>query len=541
MRGWWDYPFIDPFAGGETVFKTKKNIQALVYRLLPEIAERLNAYHGTSYSMDFWRLLVFPWLVELVERAWTSYATLQIIKDRLGEKRLSVRALQDPPEGGFENSGHFHNSLLRDCNFNWWIDSEVAAAIAPENWILIPSKPIFPVFKAVERQTFRKPFSRIRLVLRNIKYRLGYSDIVGIRWSGLALAAYANLLPKKPAREFSVPPLEGHPESFFPENFLGLITRLTDITMPRSMLDGFEEMAALARKLPYRAGRLRFGALDHYNDQEKIIAAFAKEAREKLVHCQHGGTYGLYKHELITNEFDLKSNIFISWGWTLDEPGDSHILPLPGPYLSKLANRHRRRNDAAIVVGSPVRLRLGRIVDSPRGAGWIRYCEHTLDFLKTLSGDIREATIFRPYVKTASDIDIGQIVNDHFPEMPMLEGDFHAAMMNCRLLIIGNCSTTLNISMASNVPTVVYWHDDFLNLRDEAVPYFEAIKRCGIMFSDAEDAARHVNEIWDDVEGWWNSREVQDARKIWADQYARTDRFWWWQWMKALPKLKDVG
>ncbi|OHC79541.1 MAG: hypothetical protein A3B62_00670 [Rhodospirillales bacterium RIFCSPLOWO2_01_FULL_65_14] len=541
LPGWRDYPFIDPFPDAETLIETEKNIAVLVSGLLPGIVDRLNAYHGTAYSIGFWRTLVLPWLLEIVQRAWTSYATLQIIKNRIGDRRLGVRILQDPPESGFENSEHFLRSLMRDYNFNWWIDSEVVAAIAPDNWVLIPSEPMAPAFAAVVRQPIERPTSRLRHALRNMKHRIGYSDIVGIRWSGIALALFANLLPKKPARELPTPLSEVQIKSLFPESFLELVGRLTDRTMPRTMLDGFADLAAGARKLPFKAGRLRIGAVDNWNDNEKIVAAFAREEREKLVQCQHGGLYGLNAYDLMTNEIELNYNIFISWGWTLDEPTFGHILPLPAPYLSKIANRHRRRNESVIVVGNPIRLRLGRIVDGPRGAGWLRYCEHTLDFLKTLSENARRSTIFRPYVKAASDIDIGHVVGDRFPDMPMLEGDLHAAMMKCKLLVIGNCSTTLNLAMAANVPTVVYCHEDFLILCKEAVPYFDALKRAGILFSDAEAAARHVNRIWNDVEGWWHGRDVQDARKNWVRQYARVDRFWWWQWMKALSRLKEIG
>ena len=50
--------------------------------------------------------------------AWTSYATLQIIKNQLGDKRLGVRVFQDPPENKFEDTAHFMDSMLRDYNFN---------------------------------------------------------------------------------------------------------------------------------------------------------------------------------------------------------------------------------------------------------------------------------------------------------------------------------------------------------------------------------------------------------------------------------------
>ena len=30
-----------------------------------------------------------------------------------------------------------------------------------------------------------------------------------------------------------------------------------------------------------------------------------------------------------------------------------------------------------------------------------------------------------------------------------------------------------------------------------------------------------MSEIWDDVEGWWNQNEVQEARLMFCDQFAR--------------------
>jgi len=542
VSSWWDFAFVDPFPDNQASASTQKDIGVLIEGLLPGLVDRLNARHGTTHSAAFWRLIVLPWLIELAQRAWLSYATLREIKNRTAGRPLRVEVLKAPPRARFVDTGQFFNALLRDVDFNWWIDSEVAAVLAPSSWTLLPSKPTSPAPTATERPPAPAPDSVLRQAMRTMKYCLGYSDIVGIRWSGLLLAVYANLLPKTPIRMPAGPPTRVRGETAFPEDFLDLLARLIDITMPDSMLDGFANLAARARRLPYRAGRLRLGTLDLWNDREKVIAAFAREAREKLVICQHGGMYGVFRYNLLVHEVELRSNIFLSWGWTLDEDTGGHIVPLPSPFLSKLANRHKRRNGSLIVVGNPVRLRLSRIMDGgPRWAGWLRYCEHTLDFLRGLSDDIRDAVIFRPYVKTASDIDIGEVVSRQYPKMPMLVGDLHAAMMSCRLLVIGNCSTTLNIALAANVPTVVYWRDEFLNPRPQAAPYFEALKRAGILFSDAQEAARHVNRIWPDVEAWWSGADVQDARRAWAHQYARTDWLWWWQWMKALARLRTVG
>ena len=43
-----------------------------------------------------------------------------------------------------------------------------------------------------------------------------------------------------------------------------------------------------------------------------------------------------------------------------------------------------------------------------------------------------------------------------------------------------------------------------------------------VFFDNPVDAAKHVNNIWDDVPLWWNSREVKSAISKFIDEYAYT-------------------
>lgn len=539
--GWQKRTFIDPFVDESVMLETQRQVARLVNWHMKRLSEKLNARHGTNHAIDFWRLIALSWLIELTQRAWTSYVTFQEIIEVYGNDSLNVIVCPSVPQLRFENTEYYIGAQFKDYDYNWWLDSEVAAHIIPPHWRLVKSSRDRNKFTPVERKPAPPAPGYLRLLMRSLKYRIGYSDIVGIRFSGLLLAIYTSLLPKSPSRQRFQPDTEFNPKAFFPGNFLTVLDHLIEETMPVSLGDGFAELAANASKLTYMPGRLRLGTLDLWNDREKVIAAYAREAGEKLVVCQHGGLYGIVKYSMLTYEIEYKNNIFINWGWSVEEDTGTHMLSLPGPYLSKLADRHRRANDNIIVVGNPIRMRLGRISWQPRTTGNLRYCEHMIKFLETFKTDVRDKVVFRPYVPTASDIDIGHVVNKQFPDLPMLETSLHEAMLSCRLLVLSNCGTTLNLAMAANIPTIVFWHGDFLPPRKEAAPYFEALKKCGILFEDSEKAAEHINGISDDVEGWWNSKEVQDARQAWANQYAKTDRLWWWQWMKALAKLKNVG
>ena len=61
-----------------------------------------------------------------------------------------------------------------------------------------------------------------------------------------------------------------------------------------------------------------------------------------------------------------------------------------------------------------------------------------------------------------------------------------------------------------------------LGINESSKPYFDLLKDANIFFDSPESAANHVNVIWEDVEGWWNSKKVKDAVKIFSETYAYT-------------------
>ena len=43
---------------------------------------------------------------------------------------------------------------------------------------------------------------------------------------------------------------------------------------------------------------------------------------------------------------------------------------------------------------------------------------------------------------------------------------------------------------------------------------FEELKRVKVYHETPESASKHINEIWDNVEGWWESSEVQEVMDV---------------------------
>ena len=104
-------------------------------------------------------------------------------------------------------------------------------------------------------------------------------------------------------------------------------------------------------------------------------------------------------------------------------------------------------------------------------------------------------------------------------------------------MAIDHGTTSFAIAMAANVPTVAFLNPSIWAPSRQAEPIFERFRKMGVVVDDGKSAAKQVEKIWDNVDGWWNQPEIQTARLSFCQNYARTDQFWLMKWIKALWKL----
>ena len=62
-----------------------------------------------------------------------------------------------------------------------------------------------------------------------------------------------------------------------------------------------------------------------------------------------------------------------------------------------------------------------------------------------------------------------------------------------------------------NNTTVSFWNPNHWEIRTSAKIYFNNLKEVGILHESPETASKHVNLIWNDVNSWWNRKEVKEA------------------------------
>jgi putative transferase (TIGR04331 family) len=90
-----------------------------------------------------------------------------------------------------------------------------------------------------------------------------------------------------------------------------------------------------------------------------------------------------------------------------------------------------------------------------------------------------------------------------------------------RLVIHSYDSTGILETLSQNIPTLAFWQNDLEHLRDSAKPFYQLLVDAEIIHFTPESIAHKINEIWDDIDGWWMQKNVQDLRRQFCNRYAK--------------------
>lgn len=525
----------DPYPDDEALEKARFDVTELANALVENWAQRLNKEHDRNWSVDFWRMLILPWVCEMTQRVYARWRIFEEIAAKNASGTAYIRTLEDVERWAFPNVQTLQKYLFKDETFAWWIDSVVLNARQDERFELQPVE-IAPSAMNLAGGPGPAPIAG----WRRLKLVIGHTDLIGARYGGILLALYANLLRGRRRPEKMQPPVSPDWPTRFPTSLLSAIDKILKATVPRTYWEDYRELEAVGRAFKYRAGRVRVGTIDYWNDAEKIVAAMAREDGEVFAIAQHGGFYGQMRYNVLATEGEYRYGRFLTWGFDRHDDYDADLVPLPSPMLTRIRDTHRDTNGDMLLVGDPIRFGVTRIAPQPRGVRWLDYCDDMLRYLNGLAPAVISETKFRPYANAETDISDEHIV-ENFPDVGRVEGNLHARMTRCRLLQLCSPNTTMIIAMAANVPLLAFWRPEFFTLSKSAEPYFDRLRDAGILFETPETAAAKANEVWENPTEWWNSTEIQSARREWNERFARTARLWWAPWVREIWRMSRAA
>ena len=245
------------------------------------------------------------------------------------------------------------------------------------------------------------------------------------------------------------------------------------------------------------------------------------EKGSKLVIFQHGGVYGMAKYSFHEKLERSISDRFYTWGWT-DNKKETTI-PIGFDVLEKQSKYTRNPRGHLLIVG----LSVGRyryIASSEEASSEIlTNLDRQFQFFSMLKKNIGDNTRVRLYKE-----DYGWKINERwmqkFSKIIFDDGNkkISETARSARLIVYTYNSTGILESFALNKPAILLIGKN-LKLRSSAISLVMKLKEQNVIFDDPVLAAKFINNIWDDIDNWWNNYKLQEALSQFRHQYCRTN------------------
>lgn len=526
-----------PYGLGEKKYIDYEFSKTVQNGLLDVLKLKLNSIHNVDYDLRVWKIILGHWLNRYVDVLINRYNSLtECLKDYEIESTTLLK-----------NDGYFlaskdSLSFIWSCNDPIWnnvLFGKLLSFIPDQN-----IKKLECFFESVEKkdgEVRETPKAKAKKTIVGIYERLSNlfvreNDFLLISsyipfftefilqlklfqfpkiWrtsSAKIESKYDSALRKNLTAEISKKEFEG-----VPSYFLSLIFEL----MPVCFLEGFKEVANQSRLLPWPS-KPKFVFTSNCFDTDEIFKRWISDKIQtgsKYYVGQHGNNYGTYRFNNPTVE-ESTADRFIAWGnWAKEYTG--HRAGFVFKSLS--AKRMERDSSGALLL---IELSLPHLIRT-----WDVYAEHDeyfeeqKRFVSLLHPSIKEDLIIRLHREFIQRDWSENIRWKNFNSDLKIDLGFthnRNLFRKSRLAVHSYDSTGILETLSLNFPTLAFWANQFDHLREDAIPYYRMLEDVGILHLSPESCARHINLIWHNVDHWWLSTKVQEARSKFCLQYALT-------------------
>ena len=519
----------------EDKINLKNDVDKKISEIFNELVSILNNQHNASFSPNFWRIIIGHWLEvyvgTLLERE-NKIKSLLKSKMITGAKFIKIEDASLIPKD--------YNSTIENFKIAAWqstLDLKIILNLPEIDFRFNVIEETFPklTYKEKPAQHLSRPDflillkklynkASIFLTRKNEAYinstYLPRSQEMLLELSYFQLPKFwRNYLqydetatPNLDLRKSLCGKLQNKVNSDL------IINELFNL-MPVCYLEGFSTLYHKAQKskLPMEP-KFIFTSNDFASfELFKMYMAIHKENGTQCIVGQHGSQYGT--NQLTSPMLEEQScSKFITWGW---ESSDRKYVP---GFVFSIAGRKLRRNPKGGLLLVLFPLGIGKhdfaVTHLPD-----LYLNDQKKFIGMLNDDLTQKLTLRFHSGTThgieNDIDKFKEINSKLLVEKNVISIEKLISAN-RLCVFSYDSTGLLENLAMNIPTLAFWQFGLKHLNEQARSYYQLLVDVGIIHLTPESAAKKVNHVWDHVDEWWQSPNVQIAREQFCHHYART-------------------
>lgn len=521
-------------------------------KILSILSHTLNKMHGENYSDNYWRIMIGPWLryyihvvfdrFSYIEKALNDYPDLTTF---LLDKESYVTPI-DTREFG---------ELIVGDGYNLQIFSRVLRFFGkefPEKKIKTSCKQdsvkkFKPLLKTSLLIVYQYLFIKIPSLFHDKRIYCIDSYLPRLAELKLMLASYGKIVFIKSYtyqdNHDYIEPNTGLREKlskldFGDSLFSNCISSLISLDIPKVFIEKYSATKKVAvEKFPKNSAVIASANAWYGSEAFKFWAAGESENDVALLGFQHGGAdYGARENFIYRDHEVSIVDYYFSWGWR-DVKCNAEVIPMPA---NKLINESSigpsdLEMDILWVMSTAPRY----LLYFPRITSYFeKYLDFQMDFVNSLSVENIDNLRIRTHYQDHGwgiRLRLNRVVkNIRFDDNKI---PFYKSIKNCKLCVFDYLSTSATESLALNKPTILFWSSKANKIRSEYVEYFDLLRSVGILYDSPEAAAKAVDEIYNNVNLWWNDIERKKAVISFNQVFARMQNDGVKAWKDAMIKL----
>lgn len=511
----------------------------------------LNEYHHSSYDLNEWRIVLERWIINYLESYYDKYLKLLTV-EALGQKyecnlydsRKMVIAL--------DYMDYF--TLLNSTDgFNLYQYSELYREQCHFDHIKVRQIKNYEREPIVYREKTLGYYREIiyRFFIKSIKTLTRLQDEVVFEDCYLPFDFLLDVMKKKPGKitnyvhdflRFERKDMNTEvdydwrnkkaPLPEIEDEFALLMCKLLKRNLPIAYVEDFAFLKKKACEL-YRFAKKPKAIFYSdsglaYNEVFKVYLMTVRKTEAVFCDIQHGGTYGIERLLSMQIEYEI-CDYFYTWGWNIEKGFPAKCRPMPAAKLLDKRLQHVEMGDNILYVSYTPPKRENRIYK--RFLFYDEDRKSEVKFLKGLSNPLRQKLLVRLFpddygwhVREGIDSHVSGIRYDE-------EKEYYNSLNKVNLVVLMLCSTTISEAIYAGKPVLAL--HDICHTEDSALEDIRELERVGILVQTWEELGNRLEEIYQNVDDWWNEPErqkvvqkirdkyiymPQNAKKIWKDE-----------------------
>ena len=498
--------------------------------LLIELSSKLNAFHQTNHSIRYWTIIIGPWLDSFMMVVMNRYKSLEVA---LNSFQISKTILVNQKD--FSLTRKDYSDFRKAINSDLWNNAlyvEILKNMDNQNVeILIKNIDIVKSnkhkvefsLKSFFKKIFFKVFDFCSFLSRNtdafiINSYLPILDEIKLK----ILLWQLPIIWKSPELDFNfLDDVEVDRDNINLEfkEFDGLereLRRLIVKLIPKIYIEGYEYMCKQANTLKWPTNPKFIYTSNNFTADElfKFWLAFQTEQGVPYYAGQHGANYGTFYGSKNWTELNTVDR-FYSWGWKDSYKNLNAIPAFNFGIVNKKTLKHLKNGKLILAERSP----------GTRDGIHDRFYETSsshdemLKLYGLLTKEVQKNSLIRLHHRSTYELSW----KTKFPSLKVDKGktDIFKLIKKSRLVLFNYDSAGLLELLALNIPVICFWDETFGHLLPQSKKYYNLLKDVNILFDITTEVADHINLNWDNIDSWWYSLEVQDARIKFCQEYSK--------------------